>query len=94
LKRSESEDCRAEAWRRRATGHTLDTDASSFDLASQPKLKYSVARTKAAAPNSENFRGKAGFHSPRAATRQAGFPALFSPTSLAVNAIGFMFYQK
>jgi hypothetical protein len=30
----------------------------------------------------------------RAATRQAGFPALISSTSLAVNAIGFMFYQK
>jgi hypothetical protein len=35
LKRSESEDCRAVAWRRRAAGHTLDMDASSFDPASQ-----------------------------------------------------------
>ena len=46
LKRSESEDCRAVAQRRRAAGHTLETDASSFDPASQPDLKRSEARAK------------------------------------------------
>jgi hypothetical protein len=36
--------------------------------------------------------GKPAFHSPRAAPRRAGFPARFSPMSLAANAIGLMLY--
>jgi len=38
LKRSESEDCRAVAWRRRAACRTLGINASSYDSASQSSL--------------------------------------------------------